>query len=157
MRQVKTSINIGCSPGEVWRVLMDFAEYGDWNPYITQIIGIPATGNRLRLTLSLPNDKRKIYRPKVTKVDIRREMRLQNSAFLPGLFRNEHVIRLVSRGAMGSSLYQEQSFSGLMIPFIAGSLLPTAQAGLEAMNEAVKQRCEGGPALLEVAPAAELA
>ena len=40
MRQVKTSIDIACSPGEAWRVLMEFPAYAEWNPYIQQIDGV---------------------------------------------------------------------------------------------------------------------
>lgn len=149
MRQVKTSINIGCSPGDIWRVLMDFPAYADWNPYIEQIVGVPAPGHKLRLTFTLPNGKHKIVRPRVSKLDIRRELRWHSSGFLPGMLRSEYVIRIVSRGAMGSTFYQDQMFSGLMLPLMAGGLLANAQGGLEAMNEALKRRCEDGPEMIE--------
>jgi hypothetical protein len=39
MRVVDAQINILASPSHVWRILVDFPAYSDWNPYITEIEG----------------------------------------------------------------------------------------------------------------------
>lgn len=143
MHQVKTSIEIACSPGEAWRVLMDFPAYAEWNPYVQQISGIATPGHRLRLTLALPGGRSRTIRPRVVKLDVRRELRLRSSAALPGLLRREHVFRIISRGAMGCSFYQEETVSGLLSFFIGDGSFTTLRQRFEAMNAALKARCEG--------------
>ena len=143
MRLMKTSIEIACSPGEAWRVLMDFPAYAEWNPSIQQITGTATPGHRLRLTLALPGGRSRTIRTRVVKLDVRRELRLRSSAMLPGLLRREHVLRLISRGAMGCSFYQEESVSGLFSFFFGDSSFATLRQSFEAMNAALKARCEG--------------
>ncbi|RKQ70581.1 SRPBCC domain-containing protein [Oceanibaculum indicum] len=143
MRQVKTSIDIACSPGEVWRVLMDFPAYAEWNPTIQQIDGVAMPGHRLRLILTLPNGRTRTVRFRVAKVDVRRELRLRTSAMLPGLLRREHVFRIISRGAMGCTFYQEEEVSGLFSIFAGEGAFTALRQRFEAMNTALKARCEG--------------
>lgn len=143
MRQVKTSIDIACSPGEAWRVLMEFPAYAEWNPYIQQIDGVAQPGHRLRLILSLPGGRRRTARYRVVKLDVRRELRLRSSAILPGLLRREHVFRIISRGAMGCTFYQEEEVSGLFSVFVGEGAFTTLRQMFEAMNAALKARCEG--------------
>lgn len=152
MRLVKTSTEIACSPGEAWRVLMELPAYAEWNPFIQQIAGVAAPGHRLRLTLALPGGRTKIVRGRVVKLDIRRELRLRSSAVLPGLLRREHVFRIISRGAMGCSFYQEEIVSGLFSLFFGDSASTTLRQGFEAMNAALKARCEGTEPPLLVLP-----
>lgn len=143
MRLVKTSIEIACSPGEAWRVLMDFPAYAEWNPFIQQITGTATPGHRLRLTHTLPDGRTRTVRYRVVKLDVRRELRLRSGALLPGLLRRELVFRMISRGAMGCSFYQQQEVSGLFSIFIGAGTLTALRLRFDAMNAALKARCEG--------------
>ncbi len=45
MRVLEKTIEIDATPDEVWAVLTDFDDYGDWNPFVTSITG-PVGGGR---------------------------------------------------------------------------------------------------------------
>ena len=57
MHRITTEIDIAAPAREVWAVLMDFASYGEWNPFIIGLEGRPEAGARLEARLQLPGRK----------------------------------------------------------------------------------------------------
>ena len=51
MREIETQIEINASPAEVWKVLMEFEAYKDWNPFITQISGEKSPDSTLTILI----------------------------------------------------------------------------------------------------------
>jgi len=45
LRQIETAIDIAAPPLAVWNVLVDFAAYPDWNPFIRRLHGEATVGN----------------------------------------------------------------------------------------------------------------
>ena len=43
---VGTTIEIDADPQAVWDVLIDFAAYGEWNPFMDSIAGTTQLGNK---------------------------------------------------------------------------------------------------------------
>ena len=41
MKSINTEITINASTEIVWKVLMDFENYSNWNPFVTRIEGEP--------------------------------------------------------------------------------------------------------------------
>jgi uncharacterized protein YndB with AHSA1/START domain len=72
MRQISASVDLDAPPERVWAVLTNTAEYSTWNPFITQIAGTLAVGERLDIRIAPPGGKPMRFRPTVTDVSASR-------------------------------------------------------------------------------------
>lgn len=141
-----TSISIDAPTERVWSVLLDFARYAQWNPFIRSIEGAPAVGSVIRVRMQPPGGKAMTFNPVILCCDAGREFRWKGKLVLPGVFDGEHYFQLVADGA-GSNLFTHgERFTGLLVPLLRGTLERDTRAGFEAMNRALKQRVERGGA-----------
>ena len=46
MKEIQTEIEINASAEKVWRVLIDFAAYSEWNPFVRRVEGEVSVGAR---------------------------------------------------------------------------------------------------------------
>lgn len=138
---IETTIVIAAPPGHVWSVLTDFAAYPAWNPFIRSAAGAAAPGETLHLGMS-PDGREKLFRisPVVQAAVPGQELRWRGRMLLPGLFDAEHRFRLEPTSE-GTRLHHAERFAGLLVPFTAALLRDTRRA-FEAMNQALRQRCE---------------
>ena len=65
MRVLEKTIEIDATPDEVWDVLTDFADYEEWNPFVTSITGPAVAGARLAVVLSPPGGRAITMKPTV--------------------------------------------------------------------------------------------
>ena len=141
MREISTEVEIGAAPADVWRVLMAFAEYEDWNPFVRRLEGKPVQGERLRVLLEPPGGKAMTFRPTVMRVLEAQEFRWLGHIVFPGIFDGEHIFELEDLGGRTRFVQREQ-FRGVL----AGLILRTAgdgtRAGFTAMNEALRDKVE---------------
>lgn len=140
-RRIETVIDIAAAPSAVWRVLMDFSAYPDWNPMVRSIAGTPRRGERLDVCIQPPGKSRMRFRPRVQVVDEARAFSWLGQLLLPGLFDGLHEFRL-QPVADGTRLYHRESFSGLLLPLLWPMMEAPTRAGFEAMNQALKIRAE---------------
>jgi len=47
-KQIKTSITINASKESVWKILMDFENYPEWNSFIKSVSGDVKVGNQIQ-------------------------------------------------------------------------------------------------------------
>jgi len=140
VRRIETATDIAAPAGAVWRVLIDFAAYPDWNPFIRRLQGEPVVGTRLEVTLQPPGSGAMSFKPTVLVAEPGRELRWRGRVLVPGLFDGEHAFRL-EPAPSGCRFHHDESFSGLLVPLFGGMLAKTEQ-GFGAMNEALKRRVE---------------
>ena len=140
MRRIETGIDIAASPEAVWRVLVDFAAYPEWNPLIRRIEGEVRVGAKLRVTVQPPGRNPMTFRPTVRAVDPARELRWLGRVLVPGLFDGEHGFVIEPDGA-GCRLRHEETFRGVLVPAFGPMLADTAR-GFAALNAALKRRVE---------------
>lgn len=141
---IETSIAIAAPPDRVWKVLLDFARYPEWNPFIRSIEGSPVEGAVLTVNIQPPGGKPMRFRPIVLRHAAGREFRWKGRLLVPGLFDGEHHFRL-SQAADGSTLLGHgEDFNGLLVPLFRRALDGDTKNGFEAMNTALKQRVESG-------------
>ena len=124
----------------MWNVLVDFAAYPDWNPFIRRLQGEATVGARLEVTVQPPGGKAMTFRPRVLAAEPARELRWLGRVLLPGLFDGEHGFRLEAV-AGGCRLHHGETFRGLLVPLFARTLDATEQ-GFGALNQALKERVE---------------
>lgn len=140
--QLHTEIDIDAPVARVWAVLVDFASYPRWNPFIVSVRGRPEVGARLRITLQSEAGKRMRFSPRVTVADPGRELRWLGRLLLPGLFDGEHRFLLEVLAADKTRLVHSESFRGLLVRPLQGSLQRDTRRGFEAMNRTLKARVE---------------
>ena len=139
-RTIETSILIVAPRSRVWSILMDFASYPDWNPFIRSIKGKPIVGERLEAVIQPPGRGASTFRPVVIEAESERSFKWRGSLPVPGLFTGEH--RFLLRDEAGGTRFEHsEQFTGLLVPLL-GSALENTKRGFEAMNAKMKDRAE---------------
>lgn len=145
MREVRTSVEISASPEAVWRVLGDFGQYPNWNPFIRCIDGPLSVGAALTFTVVAGPGRTVTARARILEIEENR--RLVWGGGLPlGLFKAAHTF-VIEPTARGAVLENSERFSGL----IAGCTISEARLRLQhqafqAFNDALKHRAEAAAA-----------
>ncbi|MFC6864930.1 SRPBCC family protein [Halomicroarcula sp. GCM10025817] len=141
MKTIETSIDIAAPAADVWATLTDFESYGDWNPFVSEISGTVAEGERLRVRLDPPEGRAMTFKPRVTAVVPGERLEWLGHLLVPGLFDGRHEFRLERLGDDHTRFYHRESFSGVLV----GLFLDAADVrnGFEGMNEALRTRVEG--------------
>lgn len=141
MFQLDTDIIINAPAEDVWRVVMDFAAYVEWNPFVRAIEGDPVVGERLQVTLQQKDSKPMVIRPRVVEAGERRFGWL-GRFLVPRLFDGEHWFSVESIGDNQTRFRQWENFRGLLVSFLRGMLENKTKPAFEAMNRALKARVE---------------
>lgn len=144
--ELVSEIEIRADPGRVWAVLTAFPEYPSWNPFIRQIAGSLAVGGTITAILKPPGTFGMTIHPVLLSVDPGRELRWAGRLTLSGMFEAEHSFEIRHLSDQSSILVQRERFSGLLLPFFELTLKDATARGFAAMNAALKERAEQGPA-----------
>jgi hypothetical protein len=140
---VSTTIDIDADPQAVWEVLTDFGAYGDWNPFVDRIEGVPEVGARLVVHLVGNGGRGTTFRPTVVAATAGRELRWLGRLGPGGLFDGEHSFVLTAHADGGTRLDHRERFTGILVPLLR-SATRDGHAGFEAFNRALKERVETG-------------
>ena len=141
-KELVSSIDIAAPAERVWEVLVDFAAFPAWNPFITQAEGRLEVGSRLTLRMQPVGGSAVTLRPTLVEVVEAQRLRWRGRLGVPGLFDADHLFTVEPRGADGSRLVQQEQFSGLLVPFFQRSLDRGTLPAFHAMNAALKDRAE---------------
>lgn len=142
MKSLETQIVIAASPSEVWAVLLDFAAYPQWNPFLVSVKGEAKTGAYLDNTIKNGKGKDMRFQPEVLVVDTEREFRWKGKLWVKGLFDGEHYFKLEATEAGHTLLTHGEHFSGLLSGVLMKMIGEDTRMGFEAMNQALKARVE---------------
>jgi len=142
LKELRTEIEINTSPERVWKILIDFEKYVQWNPFIHKIIGQAKEGARIEIHIETPGGKNRKYEPTLTKVDEGRELRWLGKSSLPGFLNGEHIFAIEQLDAQRVRFVQREVFDGLLTSLFGKSLDTDVRQGLEEMNRALKERAE---------------
>ncbi len=144
-RELYTEIEIAARPADVWEVLTAFSRYGEWNPWMHQVVGELRVGARLDVRVRM-GERELGFRPRVTLVDPPRAFRWLGHLLIPGLFDGEHCFELSSLHNGGTRLVHRERFSGLLVGPVLRRVGAATEEGFKAMNEALRARCEASAA-----------
>jgi hypothetical protein len=139
--QLSTSIHIDAPAEVVWANLTDFSAYPQWNPFVKRIEGELEVGARLQITLQPPGGKEMSFSPRIHRVEVGRGFAWLGRLLAPRIFDGEHAFDLV-RCDRGVRFIHSERFRGALVPFMKSMLEGPTRGGFEAMNEALKLRCE---------------
>lgn len=135
--KIETSITINASKKQIWDILMDFANYPKWNPFIKCIEGHPAIG--MQLYIELPTMS---FRPIVYSNRKERYFSWKGKLFLKGIFDGHHRFKIIQLNEQQCEFIHSEEFSGILVPFLKKKIQQDTLAGFIAMNEALKSRVE---------------
>jgi hypothetical protein len=134
-----THLTVPASAEDVWETLIDLDGYRSWNPFITSGAGTIDVGQRLHLTMQLPDGLPMTVKPWVTAVERHRYLEWLGRLGLPGLFEGRHSFTLTPLPGRRTLLQQSETFTGALVPF-TGAALARTRAAFDAMNQALSQR-----------------
>lgn len=140
MHTIDTSVTIAATPRAVWDIVVDFASYVEWNPFIQRASGVAEVGTVLTVEIKPAGGKAMTHRPTVLVADPGERLQWLGKVAVPGLFAARHEFVLQPDGD-GTHVQHREEFRGLLVPFLKGTLRQT-EAGFEAMNQALKERAE---------------
>lgn len=141
-KELNTEIIIEAQPQRIWDVLTDFDSYSEWNPFIDHIDGTLAEGEILMVRFASSGSKGRIFRPKLLRIAVNRELRWLGHFLLPLLFDGEHYFRMEEDGGR-TRFIQGEVFRGLLVPLFWQYLDTNTRSGFEKMNRALKAVAEG--------------
>jgi len=141
MKTITTSIRIDAPAETIWTILTDAGRYAEWNPFVTQLDGRLAIGERLRVRIAPPGAKGMSFRPVVTHFVPERELAWVGTLGVRGLFDGAHSFRVDPLHDDGCLFTQAESFTGLLVPLLSGTLSKTEE-GFELLNQALRDRAE---------------
>ena len=140
--EIRTELEIAAPIAEVWRTLTDFADYREWNPFITEISGELREGATVEVLLSLPEGRDLRIRPRLLRCAENEELRWRGHLLFPGLFDGEHFFRVQEVNPNRTRFIQGENFTGIFVRF-SGRTIERAARGFVYMNEALRKRVEG--------------
>jgi hypothetical protein len=138
MTTVSAATWIDAPPATVWAVLTDLSRYPDWNPLFPAAAGELAVGQRITLHRAPGGGFPATIRPRVTALTPDSELAWESR--LPGLINGQHRFTL-KPGNGGTLVLQSETFHGILVRF-SGRALDQAEDGFEALNAALKARCQ---------------
>jgi hypothetical protein len=139
MRTIESTTVIDAPLTDVWEVLSDGHQYGEWNPFITSVSGAFQRGARPTLRIAPPGKRAMTFRPRITDASPDRGLRWEGHLVLPGLCDAEHEFVLTPESPGRTRVTQRETFRGVLVPVLGGMLEPTRQ-GFDAMHEALRHR-----------------
>lgn len=141
MKNIETHIHISATPETVYKCLLDFDQYPDWNPFVRSIEGEAREGSQL--SISLQNGEKTFrFKPKVLVVRENEAFRWKGKLLVPGLFDGEHYFHLSPGAKGGTDLVHGENFSGLLSGILLRSIGEETRNNFGRMNEALKARAE---------------
>lgn len=135
--EIRTEIEIEAKKERVWSILMDFANYKEWNPFIRKIEGNPEVGKKIYAEI----DGMK-FKPRVLEKKKEKEFRWIGKLFFKGLFDGEHCFRIEDLGNGRIKFIQSERFKGILLPLLKKKLKTDTVIGFKEMNQSLKERAE---------------
>ena len=142
MKEVRSEIEINSYPESVWNILIDFAAYDQWNPFINKIVGLPTKGSKIDIYIETPSGKNRKYSPRVTLVEDGRELRWFGKSLLPGFLNAEHIFTIEELQPERVRFIQREVFDGLLTRVFGKGVDTDIRQGFQDMNDALKKRAE---------------
>ena len=136
--EITTDIKIQSTSEKIWKILMDFKQYPQWNPFVKSIEGNTSIGSKLNAQLQ---DMK--FAPVVVECKKEKEFRWLGHLFFKGLFDGEHSFRLVDNQDGTTTFVHSEKFKGILVRLMKKKLTTDIVEGFKEMNLALKNRVEG--------------
>lgn len=145
MSEIATSIFIAAKPDRIWKQLIGFNRFAEWNPFILSIDGQRGLGEKVLLKLRLATaDGRMADRDisaRIIKWEDEHEIRWGHGSWIPGWMDFEHWVRIAPCKG-GANVHHCMRVSGLLAGLLRPDYFTMFESGFAAMNAALKDVVE---------------
>jgi hypothetical protein len=141
-KEIKTEILIHATPEKVWKILTNFDDYPNWNPFINSIKGEVKVGNKIRVRITPPESNAMTFKPEILKFESNREFSWLGHLLFPGLFDGNHKFEIIENSNGTTTFRHSEIFKGLLVPLFKKQLDNNTTRGFEAMNQKLKALAE---------------
>jgi len=141
---VNTRIEIAAPAVDVWKVLVDFPSYHEWNPMIREASGDVRVGARLRLHFNPAGTGGRIFRPRLAVVEPGKELAWHGRPGFPGVLQSGHMFILEDPGEGATLLRHDMVFTGFLAGIAVRRTGNFIRYSFGLMNAALKRRVEEG-------------
>lgn len=141
-KEIKTEIHIQASPEKVWKILTNFNEYPNWNPFIKSIKDEAIVGKKITARIEPPEAKGMTFTPKVLVFNQDQEFKWVGHFLIPGLFDGEHKFELIKNQDGSTTLIQSEKFGGILVPLFKTMIENNTLNGFKQMNQKLKELAE---------------
>jgi hypothetical protein len=138
MREFKISVEINASRQQVWKTLVDFDSYANWNPLFLVNKRDFGPGGFLDLVALRKKSTSKV---RVVSIKVDEQMVLSRHLLHASLIHMDHYFELVEGNKCNTIFTQRWQTSGLLVPLMWGRL-SRAMAKFQRLNTALKQHVE---------------
>lgn len=135
--KIETKIKINGSKETIWKILTDFNDYKNWNPFIKAISGDLKEGSQL--TAQIDDMK---FKPKVLVVKRYQEFEWIGKLLLPRIFDGQHKFEIIDNKDGSCSFLHSEQFKGVLVPFMKKKLENNVKENFQKMNVALKNKVE---------------
>jgi hypothetical protein len=141
-KEIRTEIEISSNPSKIWKLLMNFEKYPEWNPFIKSIRGQAVEGAKIVVKMEPPGAKGMTFKPKILRINPEKEFRWLGNLFIKGLFDGEHIFELIVKQDGITTFIQREMFKGILVPLFKKMLDNNTRKGFELMNQQLKIESE---------------
>src|SRR5829696_4401328 len=132
-KELYTEIEIAATSEKIWRILTDFENYPNWNPFIRRIKGTIAVSEKLEVFIQPSGAKGMTFKPTLLAVEKEKELRWRGKFFVSGLFDGEHFFKIEPLAENSAKFVHGEHFKGLLVGFLAKSLDTDTLRGFREM------------------------
>ncbi len=141
--EVNSEIDVEASADEVWKILTNFEDYPEWNPFITSISGELKENSPIDVTIALPFSKSLTVPLKIEQLVKGKEMIWSGKLLEPKILDSLHTFHIEAVDSGRTKFTQKERVGGLLLypllPFYKGMM----ERNFRKMNTALKNRAEG--------------
>ncbi|HFK5505346.1 SRPBCC domain-containing protein [Elizabethkingia anophelis] len=138
-KEIKTEIVIQAAPEKIWKILTDFENYPQWNPFIVSVTGDVENGNKIVVSIKPPDRKVMIFKPIILNRINNKELSWQGKLLFKGLFDGKHKFELIDNGDGTTTFIQSEKFSGIFVWLFNPR---NTKKGFNEMNQKLKELAE---------------
>ncbi len=135
--EIKTSIQINATPDKVWKKLISFEDYPNWNPFIKELKGDVKVGNKINVNAGGMN-----FTPEVLAFTENKELRWIGKLLFTGVFDGEHKFELIDNKDGTTTFNHSEIFKGFLVGMFKNKLMRDTKSGFESMNQELKNLVE---------------
>jgi hypothetical protein len=138
---IEHDLEIPATRAQVWAVLVDFASYADWNPYVLSIDGELASGSLLEVTIAQDNWREPLtIKPTLVQADANRLLHWRSSVGDGSVLDTDHSFHLDALSAERVRFTQREEFRGTLAPQLEADARKFTHKAFCDMDEALCER-----------------
>jgi len=141
VRSLFTIVTIDAPANRVWDVLSDLDGYKSWNPFLTSATGSLSPEHKITVAAKLGTHTI-TFHPRIVTVEPGKRLAWRGTLLVPEILSGEHQFELEPLDQSHTRLIQSEHFRGVLVSLLWERVSPELSRGFNAMNQALKRRCE---------------